>query len=75
MPNFKAAISRHNQKVLKESQAKDTQAPSEPGCNCITGPCPLVSNNCTDHGIHGIYRATVIDQSEKKIHRAYQKHF
>ena len=57
MPNLKAAISRHNQKLLKENQAKDIQATPQPGCNCNPGPCPLVSNNCTVD--HVIYRATV----------------
>ena len=62
MPNFKAAISRHNQKLLKENQAKDIQATPQPGCNCNKGPCPLVSNNCTVD--HVIYRATVKDENQ-----------
>ena len=62
MPNFKANISRHNKKLLKEHQATDIQPTPEPGCNCNPGPCPLVSNNCTED--HVIYRATVKDEDE-----------
>ena len=63
MPNFKATISRHNHRVFGEDQAQDTQAPPEPGCNCNTGPCPLVTNNCTVD--HVIYRATVKDENQQ----------
>ena len=62
MPNFKSAISKHNQKLLKEEQAKNTQAPPSPGCNCNPGPCPLATNNCQVH--HVIYQATVKDEDK-----------
>ena len=50
--------------MLEENQAKDTQAPPEPGYNCNTSTCPLVSNNCTLD--HVIYRVTVMDQNQNK---------
>ena len=62
MPNFKAAISKHNQMLLKEEQAKNTQAPPNPGCNCNPGPCPLATNNCQVD--HVIYQATVKDEDQ-----------
>ena len=52
--------------MLEENQAKDTQAPPEPGYNCNTSTCPLVSNNCTLD--HVIYRVTVMDQNQNKKH-------
>ena len=63
MPNFKATISRHNQKLLKEELSKNTQVAPEPGCNCSSGPCPLVTNNCKID--HVIYRATVKDDNQE----------
>ena len=63
MPNFKASISRHNQKLLKEEQTKNIQANQDPVCNCNPGPCPLITNNCTVD--HVIYRATVKDENNK----------
>ena len=62
MPNFKSAISKHNQMLLKEEQAKNTQAPPNPGCNCNPGPCPLATNNCQVD--HVIYQATVKDEDQ-----------
>ena len=63
MPNFKATISRHNQKLLKRELSKNTQVAPEPGCNCSSGPCPLVTNNCKID--HVIYRATVKDDNQE----------
>ena len=58
MPNFKAEISRHNKKVMKNEE----EPLPEPGCNCRDNPCPLPTKNCkTDHVI---YRATLTDENQ-----------
>ena len=48
--------------LLKEEQAKNTQAPPNPGCNCNPGPCPLATNNCQVD--HVIYQAKVKDENQ-----------
>ena len=62
MPNFKAFISRHNQILLTEELSKTVQVTQEPGCNCSSGLCPLVTKNCIVD--HVIYRATVKDDNQ-----------
>ena len=63
MPNFKAEISRHNQKVLKTQREEICQVVQEPGCNCRAGPCPLDTGNCQVD--HVIYKASIKDEDNK----------
>ena len=59
MPNIKSSISKHNSKILRNTE---NELQPDPGCNCRAGEeqCPLEAKCLTDKVV---YRATVTEDS------------
>ena len=60
LPNIKAAMQRHNHRVLRDEMASQPRM-----CNCGNRPCP-VNNQCLARGT--IYEATVTTRDEESLY-------